>query len=258
MDNTWIKLYRKSLDSQVFENEGLWKLWSYCMLKASYEERWVTVKIGKGETQVKLLPGQFIFGRLSAAKKLRQKPSTVRNRMQKLQKMGNLDIQEDTHYSIVTLCNWEEHQKRQEEEGQPEGPPEDSHRTAIGPPEDTNKKVEKVKKEKNDKNTHSPAPSGTASPTPQEIVEAWNLICAAEGLPEVTKLSPNRRDKIMKRLRAYPEEQFWEDVMNKIRFSDFLSGREQGSSWNATFDWLFSNDQNPLKVFEDNYKNKQD
>ena len=102
----WIPLFRKSMRSQVFQNEGLWKLWTWCLMKASHTEQWVAIKTGRGTTEVYLLPGQFIFGRKTAAKELNMKPSTVMKRMLKLENMQNLNIQSNTHYSIVTLTNW--------------------------------------------------------------------------------------------------------------------------------------------------------
>ena len=102
----WVPLFRKSIKSQVFQNEGLWKVWTWCMMKASHSEQWVPIRTGKGMTEVHLLPGQFIFGRKTAAKELKMKPSTVWKRIIKLKNMQNLNTQSSTHYSIVTLTNW--------------------------------------------------------------------------------------------------------------------------------------------------------
>lgn len=110
-------------------------------MKASFKKRWVSVKTGKSEIEVEILPGQFVYGRLSAAKKLKMKPSTVRNRMEKLKKMRNLDIKEDRQYSIVSIINWEAYQNIEETKGQRRGQPEDSQRTCKGQPKDTNKNV---------------------------------------------------------------------------------------------------------------------
>jgi hypothetical protein len=107
----WVPFFRKSLKSQVFQNEKLWKVWSWSLLKATYAEYWVSVKTGKGTTEVHLLPGQFIFGRTAAAKELAMKGSTVYGLMGKLKKMQNLDIQSNSHYSVVTITNWSFYQK---------------------------------------------------------------------------------------------------------------------------------------------------
>jgi len=143
MNNGYIKLYRKSIDSQAFKNEGLWQVWTWCLMKANHKEAWLSIKTGRGETQVHILPGQFIFGRKSAAKELRMKESSIRNRMVKLKNMQNLDMQPDTHYSIVTIINWEIYQDNNLKEDRQE----DRQRTTKGQPKDTNKNDKNEKKE---------------------------------------------------------------------------------------------------------------
>ena len=103
----WIPLFRKSLGSQVFQNEGLWKVWTWCLMRASHTEQWVPIKTGRGKTEVHILPGQFIFGRKTAAKELKMKPPTIQKRMLKLKNMQNCITQSHKHYSLVTLTNWE-------------------------------------------------------------------------------------------------------------------------------------------------------
>jgi DNA-binding Lrp family transcriptional regulator len=137
----YVKLYHKLLDSRVFQNEGLLKVWIWCLLRASYKERWVSLKVGKGQTEIHLLPGQFIFGRKTAAKDLKMNPSTVWKRIKKLENMQNCDIQSNNQYSVVTIVNWGFYQG--------DGKKVTAKVTAREQPSDTNKKVKKVKKVKN-------------------------------------------------------------------------------------------------------------
>lgn len=102
----YVPLFRKSLESQVFQSPHLWKVWCWCLLKASHKDRWVSMKTGKGDMQVEIKEGQFIFGRESAARELRMRPSSVRNRIVKLSKLQNLNIKTDRQFSIITICNW--------------------------------------------------------------------------------------------------------------------------------------------------------
>jgi hypothetical protein len=143
-DLTYLKLYRKTLKSQVFRNEGLLKVWIWCLCKASFKKRFVSVKTGITETEVEIFPGQFIFGRHSAAKQLKMKTSTVRNRIEKLRKLENLDIKPDTHYSVITILNWESYQG----DDKKKDTNKDNGRTAGGQPEDTNKNVLESKRKK--------------------------------------------------------------------------------------------------------------
>jgi uncharacterized phage protein (TIGR02220 family) len=141
----YIKLHRTLMDSRVWRNEGLLKVWAWCLLKASYKEHWVSVPTGKGTTEVCLLPGQFICGRNTAAEELNMKPSTVSDRLKKLENIENIDIQPDTHFSIITVIKWEEYQGDDEEDQQATQHPSDTQPTGNQQATDTYKKVKKDK-----------------------------------------------------------------------------------------------------------------
>ena len=142
MEKGWIKLWRKSLNSQIFRNEGLWKVWTWSLLKANHkEEIWEQAITGRGKTEVPVKRGQFIFGRNTASKELNMNPSTVWKRIVKLEKLGNLNIQSNTHYSLVTIANWDLYQGEEIKVT--------SKVTGKEQASNTNKNVKNVKKEKN-------------------------------------------------------------------------------------------------------------
>ena len=114
----WLKLYRCILESRVFAHSGLLKLWIWCLCRATYKKRPFSIRTGTGETVVDLLPGQFLFGRDSAAKELQMPASTVRDRMKKLKNMQYLVMKPAGHYSLVTICNWDTYQSNGGEERQ--------------------------------------------------------------------------------------------------------------------------------------------
>ena len=118
-DEGWVKLHRKIQRSSVFQNEGLLKVWIWCLLRANHEDTWVPVKTGRGTTQVLVKRGQFIFGRKTAAKALKMKEPTVQKRMMVLKNLQNLIIQSNTHYSIVTILNYDVYQGSENEEVSP-------------------------------------------------------------------------------------------------------------------------------------------
>lgn len=90
--------------------------------------------------------------------------------------------------------------------------------------------------------------------------DLWNAICVS--LPKVLKLNDKRRQKIKCRFEEFscePDEFFQrlEDLFKRVEASDFLTGRtENRNSWTATFDWIFENGSNWVKVMEGNYDNK--
>lgn len=106
----YVNLWRKSMESSVWHNDQLWKLWCYCLLKANHKPRWVSVCTGRGKTEEYVEAGQFIFGSKRAGRDLNQKWQSTYRRLKKLEKLEKLKTQSKTHYTIVTICNWEIYQ----------------------------------------------------------------------------------------------------------------------------------------------------
>ena len=110
LNGGYVRLYRKTLESSVFQNPVTLKVWIWCLLKANHKGQSVSVRTGRGETLVSLQPGQFIFGRNSASKELDLPASTIRNKIAQLEKMGNLSILLDSHFSIIFISRWNDYQ----------------------------------------------------------------------------------------------------------------------------------------------------
>lgn len=98
----WIKVHRKLLESNVFQNEKLLKVWIWCLLKATHTEQSPII----GTQIVHLKPGQFIFGRNKAAEELKMSPSTVYRYIKILKKNTNLSLKVNNKFSVVTIENW--------------------------------------------------------------------------------------------------------------------------------------------------------
>lgn len=87
----------------------------------------------------------------------------------------------------------------------------------------------------------------------QDLTDGWNNIVATEeGFKKVAKLTEDRRKRIRLRLKAHPESEFWNKVLNKIPMVPFLSGKND-RKWRADFDFLIKNDENALKIYEGKY-----
>lgn len=95
---------------------------------------------------------------------------------------------------------------------------------------------------------------------PEDLVEAWNEVCAPAGLPKVAELTPKRRQHAWARLKEHPIKDFWEQIFANIPASPLLRGLVKTNghqNWRATFDWLIDNELNPIKVYEGNYNRGQ-
>lgn len=150
VERGYIKVWRRLEDSAVFADPHLLQLFMWCLMRATHKARIVPVRTGRGQTIVTLKPGQFIFGRNTAAKVLRCKSSTIRYRLMSLRYREMLDIQPNTHFSIVTIRNWDAYQNDTKDLGQPSRHP-------SGQPTDTNK---------NDKHKDLPADGAAKNAAP--------------------------------------------------------------------------------------------
>ena len=93
----------------------------------------------------------------------------------------------------------------------------------------------------------------------KEIKELWNAVCI--GYPKLHSLSESRKNKMRNRMaemggaeKALP---LLREIFTKMQASNFLRG-DNKRGWKASFDWLFENDKNWVKVYEGNYDNRLD
>ncbi|HDI7707779.1 TPA: DnaD domain protein [Staphylococcus aureus] len=105
----WIKLHRKLLDSPIFQNEKLFKVFAYCLMKASHKDHTQLV----GRRVVELEKGQFVFGRKRASEELRLKESTVRDYIKLLENLGTIVVKSDNKFSVITVVNYDFYQSEQ-------------------------------------------------------------------------------------------------------------------------------------------------
>ena len=133
MNRGYFCVWRKIENSAVFQNEGLLKVFLWCLIRANHKESFVPIKVGRGFMEVKLIPGSFLFGRQSAAKALHMSPSTVWKRILKLKKLEILNIESNSHYSIIYIINWDSYQdgfKKRNSQGDSQGTAKE-HRQSL-------------------------------------------------------------------------------------------------------------------------------
>jgi hypothetical protein len=251
MERGYLKLWRCTLDTDIWSNESLWRLWSWCLLKASHKERWFSISTGKGTTEVHLLPGQFVFGRKTAAKELRWTESTIYKRLLKLKTLGNCNIESNTHYSVVTICKWSIYQPVEIQKEQP--------KEQAGNRQGTGKEHIQECKEGKEENifvdeTHQPmfCPH-------QKIIESYNKILPS--LPRVkAKLWNGTRQKnLQSRWKEDPDRQsveWWDKLFQSIAKTPFLLGQNK-TGWRADLGWII-NASNIVKILEGKYKEKEE
>lgn len=109
-DKSWIKLYRKILKSPIWENEKALKVWIWCLVKATHEDRIQLV----GQQEIFLEKGQFVFGRKKASQELQMTESTAYRYMKLLENLQMLNIKPNNKFSVVSIEKWEDYQLNEE------------------------------------------------------------------------------------------------------------------------------------------------
>jgi len=137
----WISIHRKLLDSAVFDNPELLKMWVWCLLKATHTEH--KQLIGLQEENLEI--GQFIFGRKVAARELKMSESKVYRFLKSLETRNRIEVKTNNKYSVVTIVNYAYYQDKECNIEQQMN----NKRTTNEQQMNTNNKVSKV----NNKNT---------------------------------------------------------------------------------------------------------
>ena len=194
----WIKLHRKLIDSKVFANPNILKIWIFFLVKANFKKVFVPVSCGTGITTVTLEKGQFLFGRNKAEKKLKINRNTIYKNMKKMEKDGLISIKSNNHYSIVTICNYEQYQPSDDEQVTAKEQQRNSKVTAKE--QQSNSNVTQEKNDKNDNNEKEgeeegkiPPPDFKADFSKDELNSIINyfrpLILAGFGLSELNNFA---------------------------------------------------------------------
>jgi hypothetical protein len=148
MDNGYILLSRGILDSDVFASQKLLKIWVWCLCKANFKDKSVPLKIGKGETVVKLKRGSFIFGRNKAEDELFIDGSTIYKSIQKLKDMDMIEIKSNNQFSIITICNYDTYQNGSKYKVTTKEQPSNNQVTSKEQPSNTTNNYNNVNKDK--------------------------------------------------------------------------------------------------------------
>ena len=106
MHRGYIKLWRKSLDSSTWSNPNVWRLWCWCLMKATHKP----LKCLIGFKEIVLEPGQLIFGRKKCSIETGISEQTVRTCLQVLKSTSNLTINSTNKFSVISIINWDSYQ----------------------------------------------------------------------------------------------------------------------------------------------------
>lgn len=102
----WLKLYRSILDSAVFQDAEILKVWIWLLCNVAFEQH-DTICYGK---VIHLKPGQIATGRKKIAQCTDLNENKVYRALTGLKSLGNIEIKATNKYSIITVVNWDKYQ----------------------------------------------------------------------------------------------------------------------------------------------------
>ena len=146
----WLKLYRSILDSAVFQDTEVLKVWIWLLCNVAFEQH-DTICYGK---VIHLKPGQIATGRKKIAQCTDLNENKVYRALTALKSLGNIEIKSTNKYSIITVVNWDKYQdengKRTSSEQQ------NNSKTTTEEQQDDSKRTQHKngKKEKKEKNIY--------------------------------------------------------------------------------------------------------
>jgi len=106
LEDGFVLLHRKALQKHWLKNHRLWAFWCWCLLKASHKEHTQIV----GYQEIRLMPGQFVFGRKKAAVELGMTERQIRTCVSALKIGQNIVLQATNRFSILSIVNWDSYQ----------------------------------------------------------------------------------------------------------------------------------------------------
>jgi hypothetical protein len=106
MANGWIRLHRQTLESQVFSDPELFRLWCYLLLRASYRPTYF-----RG---TEIQRGQVAFSYRVLSDSLGCSRGKLERAFKKLESMGNITVKAGRDFTVVTICNYDTYQSDEE------------------------------------------------------------------------------------------------------------------------------------------------
>lgn len=270
---SWIKIFRELLQWEWFQKAEMVQLFIYLLLKANcVDKQWQGITIKRG---------QLATSNATMRQDLRLSEQQIRTCIKRLISTGEITYKSTNRYVVITICNYDKYQEignsiNEQNNEQTNNQSTDEQR-AINEQSTTTKEVKNIRskeynikdiKQESGSNDQLSSASDEAQAVEPEKPKAeklpfkgikamWNETCT--GFPKLFTLSEPRKNKMRLRIaemggleKALP---LIKQIFEKMQQSKFLKG-DNKRGWKASFDWLFENDKNWVKVYEGNYDNK--
>lgn len=270
---SWIKIFRELLQWEWFQKAEMVQLFIYLLLKASCaDKQWQGITVKRG---------QLVTSNATIRQDLRLSEQQIRTCIKRLISTGEITYKSTNRYVVITICNYDKYQETgnsiNEQNNEQTNNQSTDEQRAINEQSTTSKEIKNIrskeynikdiKQESGSNDQLSSASDEAKAVQPEktkteklpfkEIKEMWNETCP--GFPKLFTISEVRKNKMRIRIaemggveKALP---LLKQIFTKMQQSNFLKG-DNKRGWKASFDWLFENDKNWVKVYEGNYDNK--
>lgn len=138
MEKGWIKLHRKLIEKGYYKRSQYVHLWVHLLLIANHKPR----EFMFNGHMIMVKEGQMITGRKQLVEETGIPATTIERILEVLENEHQIGQQKTTKYRLITIVNWESHQKVDNTS--------DSQRTTNGQPADTNKNVRRERMKEGD------------------------------------------------------------------------------------------------------------
>lgn len=168
MEQGYVKLWRKCLDSGLLKNPAAWQLFGYLLLKATHRAHRQLV----GGMVFDLQPGDVIFGRSKAADDLGVGEQSIRTALKLLEKLEIVTSKSTNKCTVISFVNWNRYQDEQPAPNQQTNQHLTSNQPAPNQHLTTNKNERKKEKKKTDTSYLAQSDAGASSaPEPADEQE---------------------------------------------------------------------------------------
>ncbi|THB70846.1 MAG: hypothetical protein D6E12_02040 [Desulfovibrio sp.] len=120
MQGGYVKLWRKSLTSAVWDDSEMWKFWCYCLMKASFSQR----KVLSGSQAVELQPGQFSATLAAMSRETGLGVKRIRGLIRLAVELEMILVDQINKRTRIGIINWEHYQAEDESQSLGSGQPD--------------------------------------------------------------------------------------------------------------------------------------
>jgi hypothetical protein len=251
----WIRINRKITENSMWFSEPFTRsqAWIDLLLIATYHDCSLYIRGNK----VTVSRGQIAYSREKLAKRWGWSRGKVERFIHELENEHCIVQQKKRLITLISVVNYDKYQNNDTTDSTTDNTT-DGHLLRRDKNIKNIYKLSLIDKPKHvfDEKSKTRLPESPDFPF-KKISDLWNTTCTR--YPKIFTLSEGRKNKMRIRVDEMggidKAKDLLKAVFEKMQASSFLRG-DGKHGWRASFDWLFSNDKNWVKVYEGNYDDK--